>query len=223
MARRPSGRLAAVVLGGLVGLTAVVAALGEDETAPEPPEDEAPQLFLDAWARSQAATFRSVAQFTRTSNSTDAQLRGEVITAQRPPEELRIDRTGARGLVDGRRIICTFRDEELACQDAEAQVTYEEEAADQLDALRSYVVGDVPLYTVDAELGTDRGDCFELGLAREMVSPPLGVVARYCFDEELGAPTFVRVEQVEAIDEAVTVSLEAEVTDEDLDPATALD
>jgi hypothetical protein len=75
---------------------------------------------------------------------------------------------------------------------------------------------------VTADLDTDVGDCFELGLAHRMVSPPLGIRSRYCFDEEIGAPTETRIEQVEAVDQFTNVLLEAEVTDADLDPATAL-
>ena len=225
MARRPSWRLAAVVLAGLLGLT-VVAALQDDpdEDADEDPEVAADPVeqFLDAWERSRGATYRTVSDFTRTSKTTDAELQRRIVVAQRPPDRLRIDDSGAAGIVDGRRILCTFRDDELNCNDAPADETLEEQSAEQLDSLRGYVTGEDPLYDVTAELDTEAGDCFELGLAHRMVAPPLGIVSRYCFDDETGAPTDTRVEAVEAIDEIRTVLLEAEVTDADLDPTTAL-
>jgi hypothetical protein len=214
--------LAAVVLGGLLALTVVAALRDEPDDEPEPAADPVEQ-FLDAWARSRAATYRTVSDFTRTSKTTDAELRRRIVVAQRPPDRLRIDDSGAAGIVDGRRILCTFRDGELDCNDAEAEVTLEEQAADQLEALRGYVTGPDPLYDVTADLDTDAGDCFELGLAHRIVAPPLGITSRYCFDEETGAPTRTRVEAVEAIDEIEVVQLEAEVTDADLDPTTALD
>jgi hypothetical protein len=224
MARRPSWRLAAIVLAGLLALT-VVAALRDgssDEDEPEGEPVDQVEAFLDAWARSRAATFRSIAQFTRTSNSTDSTLERRIVGAQRPPDRLRIDDSGAAGIVDGRRIVCTFRDEELHCNDARAQVSLEEQAEDQLASLRGYVTGDDPLYEVTADLGTDVGDCFELALAHRIVAPPLGITSRYCFDPETGAPTDTHVEAVEAVDDVHTLQLEAEVTDADLDPATAL-
>jgi hypothetical protein len=50
----------------------------------------------------------------------------------------------------------------------------------------------------------------------------LTIISRYCFDEATGAPTDTHVEAVEAVDDIHTLQLEAEVTDADLDPATAL-
>jgi hypothetical protein len=217
MVRRPSWRLGAIVLVVLLGVT-VVAALRDDDG-----EDEDPiPAFLDAWARSQSATFRTVADFTRESKSTGAVLTRRIVVAQRPPDRLRVDNAGATGLVDGRRVTCTYgEDEALHCDDAEARVTYEQQAERQLDTIRGYVTDDPALYTVEADLGTDDGDCFDLGLAIEMVAPPLGVRSRYCFDPETGAPTLSRVESVEAVDTVRTIQVQDEVTDADLDPERA--
>lgn len=223
MARRPSWRLAAVVLAGLLALTVLASVLGDDDTIDPEPQD-VPRLFLDAWARSREVTFRSVADFTRTSNSTGAVLAYQQITAQRPPDRLFIHNTGANGLVDGRRLLCTFRDEgsSLDCQEAEAHRTLAQETERQLDALAGYVEGEDPLYTATAETGTEAGDCFELALNRPIVAPPLGTLARYCFDPATGAPTDTSFERVEADDVIHTVQLSTEVTDADLEPATAL-
>ena len=62
-----------------------------------------------------------------------------------------------------------------------------------------------------------------LTLADDLFAPPLGTRARYCFDPEIGGPTLAEIERLEADDVTRTVSLEAEVTDAALDPATALD
>ena len=222
MARRHSWRLAAVVLLALVAISAVAALAGDDD----PPAKIRPaaERFLESWARSRTATFRSVSDFTRTSHSTGAVLTDRFIVAQRPPDRLSIDRDGATGLVDGRRLACTYRRRQLACQDAPAGRTYEEDVARQIQTLRDYVTGDDPLYDVTAEVRDDQlGDCFVLTLAGDLFAPPLGTRARYCFDPEIGGPTLAEIERVEADDVTRTVSLEAEVTDAALDPATALD
>jgi hypothetical protein len=221
MARRPSWRLAAIVLLALVGLSAV-AALDGDDPAPTP---EAPpaERFLAAWARSRAATFRSVSDFTRTSHSTGAELTDRLVVAQRPPDRLAVDGDGGTGLVEGRRLACTYRDRRLVCASAAAGRTYDDDVTRQLDTLGEYVTGDDPLYTVVAEGPDDRvGDCFVLTLARDLFAPPLGTRARYCFDAEIGAPTLTEIERVEADDVTRAISIEPEVTDADLDPDTAL-
>lgn len=204
-----------MVLVALVGASAAAAIVSSDD-APAPAPDPAVR-FLEAWERSRTATYRTVADFTRTSNSTDAELTDRLVVAQRPPDRLSIDGDGATGLVDGRRLACTYRDEALACRDAEARRTYDQDVARQLATLESYVLGDDVTYTTTAD-----GDCFELVLAREIIAPPLGTRARYCYDPATGAPTLTRIERVEADDETRTVSISAEVTDADLDPRTAL-
>ena len=224
MARRPSWRLAAVVLVALVGLSALAAVVGED---PEPDADDPPTAattFLQAWARSRSATFRTVSSFTRVSNTTDAELTDRVIVAQRPPDRLTIDGDGALGLVDGRRLACVYRRHRLACEDAAAGRTLEDETAQQLETLSGYTTGDDPLYAVTVlDPEPVIGDCFELRLTMpDLVAPPLGTLTRYCFDPETGAPSLTQVERVEADDETRVVGMSAEVTDADLDPATAL-
>ena len=224
MARRPSWRLAAVVLVALVGLSALAAVVDDDAEPDAEDPTSGPEAFLEAWARSRAATFRTVSTFSRVSNTTDAELTDRVVVAQRPPDRLTIDQDGALGLVDGRRLACVFRDRRLACEDAEAGRTLEEEAARQLETLEDYTTGDDPLYTVTVgDTEPVVGDCFELRLtAPDLVAPPLGTLSRYCFDPETGAPTLTQVERVEADDETRVVDLTAEVTDADLDPDTAL-
>ena len=177
-----------------------------------------------AWGRGRAATYRSTSTFTRVSNTTGAELTDRVIVAQRPPDRLTIDRDGATGLVDGRRLACVYRQRRLACEDATAGRTLEDETAQQLETLESYITGDDPLYAVSVlERQPIVGDCFELRLTLEdLLAPPLGTLSRYCFDPETGAPSLTQVERVEADDETRVVELSPEVTDADLDPETAL-
>ena len=210
-----------MVLVALIAISAGAALLGGDDDEGQQAED-IPQLFLDAWQRSREATYRSVADFTRHSNTTDAELRHQQITAQRPPDRLFIDDDGATGLIDGQRVACTFRRQRLRCDWAEAQRTLEDETEQQLETLAGYVEGDDPLYVIEADLETEVGACFELTLTRTIVAPPLGNLTRYCFDDATGAPTETHVERDEADDDIVTTQLSGEVTDADLDPATAL-
>ena len=65
-----------------------------------------------------------------------AVLTDRFIVAQRPPDRLSIDGDGATGLVDGRRLACTYRRRQLVCQDAPAGRTYEEDVARQIETLR---------------------------------------------------------------------------------------
>ena len=183
-----------------------------------------PERFLEAWARSRTATFRSVSDFTRTSHSTGAVLTDRFIVAQRPPDRLSIDGDGATGLVDGRRLACTYRRQQLACQDAPAGRTYEEDVARQIETLRDYVTGDDPLYEVAAEDRDDqRGDCFVLDPGRRPVRPAPGHPGPLLLRPRDRGPDAGRDRAGEADDVTRTVSLEAEVTDAALDPATALD
>jgi hypothetical protein len=220
MARRPSWRLAAVVLVLLVGVSAVATLLDDDEDEPDP--DDIPQLFLDAWQRSREATYHSVADFSRRSNSTGAELHEQQITAQRPPDRLFVDEDGATGLLQGERVACNVRNERVRCDRAEARRTLADETASQLETLAGYVEGEDPLYVIEADLETEAGACFELTLTRTIVAPPLGNVTRYCFDDETGAPTETHVERDEADDDIVTTQLTGVVTDDDLDPESVL-
>jgi hypothetical protein len=71
------------------------------------------------------------------------------------------------------------------------------------------------------------GDCFELSQVRPLPAPPYGTAARFCFDDETGAITYIRVERDEATDVTEATSVRAEVRDSDLrppadgDPSTA--
>lgn len=215
MGARPSWRAVAIAAAAL-GSAGVAAALAADGTAPEPVDHRPPaEQFLDAWATSRAATFRLEADFVRTSNSTGAELRDHFVVAQRPPDRLTVDGDGATGLVDGRRIACSYAaDGDLRCQEAEAQRTYQDDVDRQVETLSGYVLGDDPLYTV----ATGDQGCFVVELARELPAPPLGDRATYCFDADRGAPSFTRIERAEAVDETTTVAVQDEVTDADLDP-----
>jgi hypothetical protein len=221
MARRPPWRLALIVLLGLLAVAAVASVVDDED--PPPPADP-PEAFLDAWARSRAATFRSVNRFTRTSNQTDATITDQVVVTQRPPDILTIDRDGATGLVEDQRLACVFRDDELVCQDAPAGRTYEDDVNRQLETLEGYVLGDDPLYATTAAVAENDDTCFTLTLTDEdLVAPPLGLEATYCFSSAIGAPTRTSIHRVEADDETRVLTLDAEVTDADLDPDTALD
>jgi hypothetical protein len=208
------GRAAVLVVLGLATLGAVAGWLARDgNDEPEGPDRPAAERFLAAWERSREATFRMEADFLRTGSS-GAQLADDLLIVQRPPDRLTVDGDGATGLVDGQRIGCAARpDGRLRCNQAEAGVTYDEEVANQLETLSSYVAGDSLLYRV-----RDEGACFQLDLARDIPAPPLGTLATYCFDEEIGALTLTRIERPEAVDETTAVALTGTVTDADLAP-----
>ena len=90
-----------------------------------------------------------------------------------------------------------------------------EEVATTIENMRSLVDGPNPVYAVDRE----DGGCFALAQLRVEPRAPFGVDARFCFDEETGAPTDTRVEYAGGIVEVLAVTeLTGTVLDEDLEP-----
>lgn len=219
-----TGRAAVLVVAGLaaVGLVAGLVVRdgdgdGERVVGQGPAAAEA---FLDAWAASRAATYRLEADFDRTAPS--GVHRGEhLIIVQRPPDRLTVDADSVAGLVAGRRLTCSFDAVHPAvCHDARARRTYQDDVDGQLETLGDYVLGDAVLYEVQARDDDVLGHCYELSLARQLPAPPLGTLATFCFDADVGAPTLTRVERPEAVDVTRTVQLDEVVTDTDLDPTT---
>ncbi len=216
----PRWRLAAFTLVGLLAVVVIAAVTADDDAAPPPTTRAGPaaaEAFLDTWRASREGTWQLVTSFTRTSNSTGAELTDRIEIVQRPPDRLTLDRDGAVGLVDGRRVYCTYRDEALDCEDARARRSYQEGVDEQLRDLASNVTGADPLYEVTAatEPTTD-AVCFTLALTRSIVAPPLGTRARYCFDRATAVPVSTSIERPEADDEFVTLTRSTTVTDEDL-------
>ena len=181
---------------------------------------EAAAAFVAAWQRSLEATFLRTATFERRSESTGAVITSEDVLAQRPPARRHQQLGGVEGR-DGRRpIVCVGVDDETGaperCTFGESTLpTYETDVETTIAALRTQVEGPEPVYAV-VDLGEG---CFELALQRIEPRASFGQAARFCFDEETGAPTNSRVEYAGGIAEVLAVtSVSDEVSDADLQP-----
>ncbi len=176
--------------------------------------------FVDAWEQSRRGTFVMSAEFVRT--TTDGrELRSTVEWVQRPPDRLIVQFGSASGELDGRPVGCTTDGGGFyRCGEGEpGAADFDEALAAELAVLRTYVEGDAPLYRVTEDSrAIEHRACFDLELDRPIVSPPYGERARFCFDDDTGAPIFLRVERVEATDVTEATDVRAEVTDGDLEP-----
>jgi hypothetical protein len=218
MARRalwlPLSVVAGLVAGGV--LAGVVATLDVGGHRREEPLTgaAAAEAFLDAWRESRLATWVIEGTFTRTT-ATGRSITSEIHVAQRPPDRLSLGIGSVTARLGDRRLSCTTDPAgELRCRDAGRAPPYEEEVAQEVETLATYVQGAVPLYEVTA----DSDGCFDLELLVEMPAPPYGEEARFCFDEETRAPTLAEIRRTEAVDVRRSTRVSAEVSDEDLAP-----
>jgi hypothetical protein len=177
--------------------------------------------LVAAWERSLRATFLRTGTFERRSESTGAVISSEDVLAQRPPRRIHRQLGGVDGRDDRRPISCPSAPEgedlpPAPCSFGEPTLpSYEEDVATDIAALRTLVEGPDPVYAV--ERAAD--GCFDLAQQRVEPRAPFGVEARFCFDEETGAPTDSRVGYSGGIVEVIAVvSVTNEVDDADLVP-----
>ena len=213
-----------LIVGLYAALLVAVAATTEDgdlRPGDRGPDPEAASELVAAWERSLQATFLRAATFERRSESTGAVITSEDVLAQRPPARLHRQLGGVDGRDDRRPVICgggldAETGEPERCTFGEPDLpTYEEDVRSTIEALRTQVEGPSAAYAV-----SDAGDgCFRLALQRVEPRASFGQAARFCFDEETGAPTNSRVEYAGGIVEVLAVTnLTDEVADTDLEP-----
>jgi hypothetical protein len=202
-------------------LIAVTVTTSDGELRPGDREqgDDATEAFVEAWERSLKATFVRSGTFERRSETTGAVISSEDVLAQRPPQRLHRQLGGVDGRDDRRMILCPAPpdgEDAPECTLGEpAGPTYDEEVATTITNLRALVEGESPVYAV--ERATD--DCFELAQLRVEPRAPFGVDARFCFDEDTGAPTDTRVRYSGGIVEVLAVTeVTGTVEDADLEP-----
>lgn len=215
--------VAGVAVGALAAGALVASGALDDEPADRPdPADEAVAVaeqqaadadaFLAAYERSRLGTYVLESTFRRTFPEGNG-FTAESTVAQHPPARLERN-NGAVTARDGPDItLCRIADGRYRCQTGRAERSYRGLVDDEVDSLASYLDGDVPLYSVTAD-----GDCFDLAQVRPLPAPPYGTAARFCFDEETGAITLLRVERDEAVDLTEATSLTGEVRPRDLRP-----
>lgn len=202
-----------------VALLAAVVTTPHRDRRPISDDPVAASAFVEAWERARLATFVRSGTFERRRPATGAVIASEDVLAQRPPRRLHRQLGGTEGRDQDRLVSCAAPIEGQApppCRlGAATGVTYVDDVAAEVSALRSLVGGSDPVYEV--AVAGDR--CFDLRQVRAEPRVPFGVSARFCFDATTGAPTDSRVRYAGGVEEViVVVDLRAEVTDADLDP-----
>ncbi|MCB1006663.1 MAG: hypothetical protein KDB35_20950 [Acidimicrobiales bacterium] len=171
--------------------------------------------FVAAFRRSRLGTFVVDSTFERTRpDGGDGEVAREVRVAQDPPDRLQ---RGVRGVTarQGPTITrCSVEARRYRCESERADRSYRGLVDDEVAALEGYFAGDVPLYVPTATAG----GCYTLELARPLPAAPFGTSARFCFDDETGAVTEIRVERPEAVDVTEATSVSARVRPRDLRP-----
>jgi hypothetical protein len=221
MARSATGPrpFLAAAAGAVVGAVAVfgLAAAGwpARHDPPVPPRESAAAAsrFLEAWERSRLATWSVDARFERVT-AAGRRLSVDVHMAQRPPDRLVTGLGSVNSRRAGQRLACAPDAEgEVHCRPGGPAPRYEDEVAAEVRILATYVRGPARFYAVREE-----GHCFRLRLRLNVLSPPYGVLARFCFDDATGAPVRSEIEKVQARDRTVAISVRGRVSDDDLDP-----
>ena len=219
-----------VVIGWLVvaayaaGLVAVTVTTRDGDLRPgdRGSDPDAAEELVVAWERSLRATFLRVGSFERRSETTGAVISSPDVLAQRPPRRIHRQLGGVDGRDDRRAILCPSPPEDddrvglPRCSVTDATLpSYAEDVAQEVSALRSLLEGSTAVYAVERAGDT----CFDLAQQRVEPRAPFGLEARFCFDEETGAPASSRVRYAGGIVEVVAVTrVTAEVSDADLEP-----
>ncbi|HMQ24866.1 MAG TPA: hypothetical protein PKA98_02680 [Acidimicrobiales bacterium] len=221
---------AGVVAGGLAAAAVVASGAldGEDggsttattvDVAAEAEQRAADaEAFVAAYERSRTGTYVVSSTFRRTFPG-GTSFTSEATVAQRPPDRLERGLGSITARVDGRVVLCsTTATGRYRCQRGRSERSYSSIVEREVEALRGYVDGDVPLYSVVADTEEEGRSCFDLEQVRPLPAPPYGTAARFCFDDETGALVTLRVERDEAVDLTEATEVRATVRERDLTP-----
>jgi hypothetical protein len=208
MLERVGPVVAAVVI--LAGLAVLLPDTDRDPFVPA-----APQIpFLAAYERSRTVEAVVESTFIRTFPD-GRELSYTQRLVQRPPDDrLVIGAGSAAGRIDGRVVRCSADEEggPPSCLQGAEATPYDEEVAGEVRAMASLVDRDTGVY----ELTDAGGGCFALELTAEVLSPPYGTSASFCFDATTGVLAAVEVVRDEATDRTEVDRIRTEVTDADL-------
>jgi hypothetical protein len=197
-------------------LFAVVAAFVIGTPARSLRGEPAATTFLVAWKHKLEGSYVVDATFARKISGSDASALIEPLRiAQRPPLRLVVGLGNVSGRTADAVILCPGEPSGTArCFAAPSAPPYDQEVADELATMQTYVSGPSPLYRV-----TDFLDgCWRLDLAIALPSPLYGQHALFCFDAATGAPKLTVVERPEATEETRTAAIRSTVSDDDLKP-----
>jgi hypothetical protein len=200
-----------------VGLAAVLVACTTHHRPPPVPSAAAQRrgaaAFLAAWRRSLEGTWAIDGVFERRVGT--KRLTFDVHEAQRPPDHLRVSGGTVEGRIGGRVLACTTGAEgNLTCRDGGVAPPYDDDVKRELDTLATYFAGPQPLYRAEAE----GADCFGLTLLHNILAPPYGKTARFCFDHKTYAPRLSEVHKQGSLDVTRATAVRARPTAADLTP-----
>lgn len=206
---------AVVAVGGLVlGLGIAAAMVWTWSDDPGDDHASASAAFVEAWERSRNGTYVVRSDFHRRTSS-GRELDSEVLLVQRPPDYLLHQFGSVEGRLDGRVVGCSpDPDGQTVCRPTgeRSETSHEEMVAREVANFEQYFSeGDHPLYRV-TEVDDD---CYELHLTRLLPSAPYGDEARFCFDDESGAVTLVRIQRPEGTDVTEAVDIRTDLTEAD--------
>jgi hypothetical protein len=203
-----------LAVAGLVVACLASIAIGAPPTVQRGPR--AAQDFVDAWHRSQTATYVVDAAVTRTLPN-GQQINWEQHEVRRPPERLMVGLGTVEGRLGDHLVRCASDPSgNSRCTQSAPDDTFADEVAADTAELRRELIDD-SLYTV-VDFGEDHGThCYRLDLAKQFPSPPYGTSALFCFDVATGAPVLTVVEQPESTTRTVASRpIRGDVTDADL-------
>jgi hypothetical protein len=199
--RRSRAGAAGVLVGTTIAVVVVLSWPSEPDVVEGP---EAATAFVEAYERSRLVDVYVGSEFRR--ELPTGQMEGVHELAQRPPDVVRRQLGAFQGHIGGRSIVCDPdpQDTVVCLPGAPVTQSYDEQVAEEIDRWTNYFIGDTPYYRV-----TEAGDgCFDLSMFQYLAASPLGVSARFCFDDETGALVY---REVRHEDEMVEVSTAVEV------------
>lgn len=177
------------------------------------PRAEDADAFLAAFERSRLGTFVVESTLERTFPGGTG-FTAETSVAQDPPDRLERSLGSVTARLGDDVTLCRITETgRYRCTAGRAERSYRDLVDDEVEALATYLGGDLPLYSVTAD-----GDCFDLAQMRPLPAPPYGTAARFCFDDETGALVLLRIERDEAVDVTEATSVTGEVRAGDLRP-----
>jgi len=215
---------AGLLAGTLLGLSIVMVLVALDVEIGKKSSDplaivttpQAATGFVDAWQRMRSGTWAVDSDYLR--RTPDGRtLSGSVHEARRPPDHIRIALGSVDATLRGRRLVCGSSPAgEQACRDGGPAPDDAAEAAQELQTLRSNVLGTTPTYDV-ADQG---GGCFALYPRPSPLDAQWGPGSRFCFDPQSGAPTLTDIRRSGGSDVITALSVRRQPTDADLQPPT---
>jgi len=182
---------------------------------PSAAEDRrAADAFLAAWRRSLVTTWAVDSTFERQVGT--KKLAYEIRMAQRPPDRVRVAGDTVDARVGGQAFACgTGADGQLACRSTPA-TPYDADVNSQVATLAGYFRAPHPLYRARVQAG----GCFGLELLQNILAPPYGRTALFCFDAKTGAPVRTEIRRTGSTDVTSATSVRAQPTQAELAPPT---